>query len=448
MRRLALVALLAGILAPSLLAPSPALASVPAVSAQAAIMIDGSTGQVLYEKNSRQHMYPASTTKILTAIIAIERGHLDDTVIVSRRAFDQEGTSAYLEVGERRTLEELLYGMMLPSGNDAAMAIAEHIGGRADGFVDLMNEKAKTLGALDSHFVTPSGLHDPDHYTSARDLALIARYALTDPIFARIVSTREYTLPGGAQPRHFVNLNKLLWTYPEAIGIKTGYTPEAGHTLVGAAEHNGRKLIVVLMKGDLQGIYRDAQALFDFGWTAFRPERLVPQGTIAGTVAVQDGAEDIVDVVSGQSLTLLTATDEASGLPSAIKPSELERRVFLPARLEAPLAAGARVGELQLIERGRVLGAVDLVVNHPVAVRTTTRTWRNRLAKLGALTRRVPVAGHLTPAGWGALGLYAVWRTGVGIRRYRRKHLSRRRLGRLHPPGYLPLHRMMRNSGN
>ena len=265
MRRLALVALLAGILVPSLLAPSPALASVPTVSAQAAIMIDGSTGQVLYEKNSRQHMYPASTTKILTAIIAIERGRLDDTVIVSRHAFDQEGTTAYLEVGEHRTLEELLYGMMLPSGNDAAMAIAEHIGGSADGFVDMMNEKAKALGALDSHFVTPSGLHDPDHYTSARDLALIARYAMTDPIFARIVSTHEYTLPGGAQPRHFINLNKLLWTYPEATGVKTGYTPEAGHTLVGAAERNGRKLIVVLMKGDLQGIYRDAQALFDFG---------------------------------------------------------------------------------------------------------------------------------------------------------------------------------------
>ncbi|HHY79044.1 MAG TPA: D-alanyl-D-alanine carboxypeptidase, partial [Thermoanaerobacter sp.] len=191
--------------------------SYPSISAKAAIVMDQETGRVLYEKNSHEKLPMASTTKIMTLLVALEKGNLNDIVTVSKRAASVGGSSIWLSPGEKIDMESLLYGLMLNSGNDAATAIAEHIGGSVESFVEIMNQKAKEIGAYNTHFVTPSGLDIgiDDHYTTAYDLALITRYAFRYPKFAEIVSTKEKTIPweGKEWDRYLRNKNKLLWIY-------------------------------------------------------------------------------------------------------------------------------------------------------------------------------------------------------------------------------------------
>lgn len=423
-------------------APGPV--PLPAVSSAGAILIDAASGQTLYEKNARQRFFPASTTKTLTAIVALERGRLSDIATVSERAWGTEGTSAYLEPGEQLTLEQLLYGLMLPSGNDAAIAIAEQIAGSVPDFVELMNQKAKALGALDSHFANPHGLHDPEHYASPRDLALIARYGLANPTFARIVSTKEYTLPGRSKPRPFVNHNRLLWSYDGAIGVKTGYTPEANHTLVAAAERGGQRLIAVLMNGEKNGVFADAARLFDFGFAAFSTQEIVSPGAELGRVTVRDGAHaDVAAVTAGPFRWMVAAAPAAPAAggessPAArhlIRAGEIERRVKLTPQVTAPVAAGTKLGEVELVARGRVLGKVDLVAENAVGPQTIIGASRQWVSSVAAYMQPAPSA----TAWWVyPLGSYALWRTWVGIRRWRR---HRARLRQAAPRPQIPVYR-------
>lgn len=427
-------------------APSPAAASVPpAVVAQGALLMDAETSQVLFERNARVRFSPASTTKILTAVVAIERGRLDDRVTISPAAWDVEGTSAYLEVGEQLTLEQLLYGLMLPSGNDAAVAIAEHVAGDTPKFVALMNEKAKALGALDSHFANPHGLHDPQHYTSARDLALVARYALRNPVFRRIVATQEYALPParpGGQPRKFFNHNRLLGIYAGADGVKTGYTPEAAHTLVASATREGRTLIAVALQTDQQGRWSDTSRLLDFGFQAFAPEQLVAAGGAVGSLTVTDGAADSVPVVAGQPVTALLARRGAPQLPTTFELADVERRVRLVDQVRAPVEPGVKVGEMDLVAKGRLIAKVDLLTAAAVPAAGLHGAWRGvreTVAPFGSAVVSGWIRVRQSPWFWSFAGVYAVWRTGVAIRRHRRKLRARRRA----VPGYIPLHRAL-----
>lgn len=207
------------------------------VTARAVVLMDATTGKILYSRNSYAIMEPASTTKIMTGILAIEKGNLNQTVTVSRRAAEQSGTAMNLRVKEHRTIQELLYGLLLVSGNDAAVAVAESVSGSEENFVTLMNAKARAVGMKYTKFKNPSGLPALNHYTTAIDMAKLARYAMQNRLFAQIVSTKSTTVSHreGGPVRKLINHNKLLWRYPYTTGIKTGYTRNAGKCLVASA---------------------------------------------------------------------------------------------------------------------------------------------------------------------------------------------------------------------
>jgi serine-type D-Ala-D-Ala carboxypeptidase (penicillin-binding protein 5/6) len=236
------------------------------VNASAAVLINADTGEVLYSKNSDSTMIPASTTKIMTAIIAIENGDLAKKVKVSPRAAAKPGSSMHLQAGEAQTLRDLLYGLLLPSGNDAATAIAECIAGSEEKFARMMTAKARELGMENTCFKNASGLPAAGHYTTAYDMALLADYALKNPTFAEIVQTKSASVPGSRSKVHrsLINHNKLLWQYPYTTGIKTGYTRRAGPCLVASASQNGITLVSVILKSDT--MYNDSINLFDYGF--------------------------------------------------------------------------------------------------------------------------------------------------------------------------------------
>lgn len=243
-----------------------AAAPPPQVDAEAAVLMVAGTNKVLLEKNSSGIMYPASTTKIMTLITALEKGDPNSIVTVSTKASACEGSSLELNAGDKLTLHNAETGMMLVSGNDAAEAIAEHVGGSIPAFVDMMNANAVNIGAKNTHFSNPHGLPDPvNHYTTAYDLALIASHAMQNPDFVKIVSTREYDVNFiNRNPSHVTNTNKLLKTYPGINGIKTGYTNDAGDCLVAGAKRNGVQLIAVVLNDDSR--WTDAAKLLDYGF--------------------------------------------------------------------------------------------------------------------------------------------------------------------------------------
>jgi D-alanyl-D-alanine carboxypeptidase len=279
-----LLILAAAVLLASAVPPSAAAEPRPiATNAEAAALIDVESGRLLYSHNGDKRMRIASLTKIMTAIVAIENGDLSDIVRTSRRAAGKEGSSIYLRVGEEMSLHHLLYGLMLRSGNDAAVAIAEHVGGSEEGFVWLMNEKARELGLANTHFMNPHGLDHDDHYSSANDLAKLTAYALRNPVFREIVKTRVKKVPNPNADWDYVwtNKNKMLAMYEGADGVKTGYTKLAHRCLVSSATRNGQQLAAVTLNdGD---DWTDHQRLLDWGFEHYPLRTIVEEGRkIAG----------------------------------------------------------------------------------------------------------------------------------------------------------------------
>jgi D-alanyl-D-alanine carboxypeptidase (penicillin-binding protein 5/6) len=254
--------------APPSASPTPVLApgELP-LAAQGAIVIDESSGDPLYEKNSAATFYPASTTKILTALIIIESGDLDHEVVIQPEDEKVEPSSLEMKPGEQHTRLEMLYGLMLKSANDVAQALARDNAGSIAAFAEKMNQRARQLGAVNSHFVNPHGLHNKDHYTTPRDLSLIARAAMQQPLFRKIVSTVDYTWNSPAGPVPLRNHNKLLTRYPGCTGLKTGYTVPAQQVLVSAALRDGREVISVVMHTDHPGIWEDSKTLLTYGFS-------------------------------------------------------------------------------------------------------------------------------------------------------------------------------------
>ena len=224
-----------------------AAADKPQVEAKSAILIDFETGRVLWEKNSREPMAMASTTKIMTAIIALESGKMNDMVTVSTKAAAAPKVKMYLTAGEKISMQTLMQAIMLQSSNDAAVAIAEHIAGSVDAFCEMMTAKARELGAIDTIFRTPSGLDKDDHQSTAYDLALITRYALANKDFVNLINTRSATGTSSLRTYDIMNKNRLLNEFSGANGVKTGFTNKAGYCFVGSAERNGLKLISVVL---------------------------------------------------------------------------------------------------------------------------------------------------------------------------------------------------------
>lgn len=258
--------------------------AVPSTSAGSLCLLDAATGEVLAEKNACQPSLIASTTKIMTALVVTERCDLDRLVTVPPEATGIEGSSMYLKTGEQLTVRELLYGLMLHSGNDAAVALALCSAGSVERFVGWMNETAQSLALCNTHFANPNGLDDDENYSTAHDLAILTRYALKNPEFLRIVSTRSIRAAG----RCLTNHNRLLWSLEGAIGVKTGYTRAAGRILVSAAERCGRRLIVVTINDGND--WRDHSALYDYGFSLYQTRIALRRGDAVAELKLLDGS--------------------------------------------------------------------------------------------------------------------------------------------------------------
>ncbi len=314
-----------------------------AVSAQQAIVMDGQTGQVLYEKSPDRQALIASTTKIMTALIVCEQCNVLDRMEIPKEAVGIEGSSMYLREGEVLTVQELLYGLMLQSGNDAAVALAIYCGGTVSDFAELMNDKAHRLGMENTHFVNPHGLDAPDHYSTARDMAVLAAYAMNNPIFARTVSAKTVTVG----QRYLRNHNKLLWQVEGADGVKTGFTKAAGRILVSSAVRQGRRLIAVTINAPDD--WNDHKKLLEQGFSEYTPQTLVQQGEVLGTLEIAGGEAGKVSVLAAEDFVYCLRKNE-------------NWRLELPAPgfVYAPVVQGQDAGYAHIFVEGKAVGKIPL----------------------------------------------------------------------------------------
>lgn len=286
------------------------------LTAKAALLMDAATGRILFQKDADLRLPPASTTKVMTAILAIESGRkLNETLTVSKDATRVPPTKLYLRPGQRVSIEELLYGIMLPSANDAAVVLAEGIGGSVERYTDLMTKKAQSLGATNSHFTNPHGLTAPDHYSTARDLATIFRYAMKIPLFREIVHTKFSSVSSTAVvkkkivPRRISvrNHNRLLWDYEGALGGKTGYTLAAQRCYVGAVQRDGVTLIVSILGST--NMWNDAKHLLEYGfdnYDALKPASQTTQKPISTETGPRQRLSSVILPGDDQRPKLLT----------------------------------------------------------------------------------------------------------------------------------------------
>ncbi len=330
--------------------------------AGASVLLDWKTGEILFARNAHQRRSPASTTKVLTALIALERGDLNDLVKVSRRAAYTEGSSMYIKPGEVYSLHDLLHGLLLRSGNDAAVAIAEHLAGSVEAFAILMNDRAKALGAKGSHFVNPHGLSKPEHYSTAYDLAVITRAALNNPKFAEIVSqpARELTFEELERRTVLYNTNKLLGWLPGADGVKTGTTAAAGPCLIASATRDGQKLISVVLNSGNR--WRESADLLEWGFRNFQVAQMGQKGEVLRSVPVYRGKRLSVPVALKEDLELV--------LPRKMSEYPAIQISLNHPEIPAPIRQGQRVGSAVIaLPDGRDVTA-ELVAAESVAKAT------------------------------------------------------------------------------
>lgn len=317
-------------------------------SAQSAVLLEQASGRVLYESNADEELLIASTTKIMTALVAIEHGDLDAVYTVTAQDM-AEGSSMYLRVGDKLTLEELLYGLLLVSGNDAALAVAHCVSGTEEDFVALMNQTAHSLGMTHSSFANPNGLDAEGHYASARDMAVLMAEAMQNEVFRRMVST-EYITIG---ERYLKNHNKLLQIYEGCIGGKTGFTKAAGRTLVSAAEREGMTLICVTLKdGD---DWNDHMTLFDYGFANYHRETLVTAEQPLAQTMVVGGSKSNVLLVAECDLSYPVAEGE-----------QLTLKITVPTVVTAPITTWQVLGTAYAYLNGEEVASVNLVATETV----------------------------------------------------------------------------------
>ena len=321
-----------------------------AVSAKAAILMHADSGRVLYEKNADEHMLIASTTKIMTAIVVLEHCDLDDLVEVDSRSAGIEGSSMYLKAGESYTVEDLLYGLLLVSGNDAASALALHVADSMEEFAELMNAKAAELGMTESSFKNAHGLDEEGHYSTARDMAKLAAYCMGNEDFARIAGTVSHTV--GEQT--LVNHNRLLREYDGCLGLKTGYTMAAGRTLVTCAERDGARYVCVTLNDPDD--WDDHKALYDWAFANYSFAEVIPAG-LSYEVPLISGAE-------------MTAPAETEGAAYALiqNGESYDMELELPAFAFAPISEGERAGRAVACSDGQEIASVRIVYSEDVEV--------------------------------------------------------------------------------
>lgn len=325
----------------------------PNITAKAAILIDFKSGRVLYKKNENEKLPMASTTKIMTAIVALEKGNLEDIVTVSKKAVSIGGSKVPLNYNEKIKLKNLLYCLLMKSGNDAALAIAEHIGGNVNNFVLMMNDKAEEIGALNTHFRNPHGLDNNiyDHYTTAYDLALITKYALNNAIFSNIVSTKQITIESESQKsRNINNTNKLLWLYNGADGVKTGYTGKAGRCLVSSATRGNQKYIAVVLNS--RNIWKDSMALLDYAFNNYKVETILKGNEKIKTLNVSNGNRDKVVLLTKKDVSVPLRQDEKNMLSFEYE---------IPENIKAPVGKYEPIGKLKIKLKDDIIAETDLI---------------------------------------------------------------------------------------
>lgn len=321
----------------------------PEVSAKSAVLIEYHTGKVIYAKNADERLPMASTTKIMTALLALEEGNLSDMVTISQKAANAEGSSMYLKKGEKISLSDLLVGLMLSSGNDAAVAIAEHMAGDEAAFAKRMTEKAKELGCTNTQFKNASGLPDDEHFTTALELARITGKALENEKFREIVSQKS----AGAGGRTLSNHNKMLSLYEGAIGVKTGFTKKAGRTLVSAANRGGVELIAVTLNAPDD--WTDHTNILNYGFSKMERRHVAVKGEKISEISVNGGTKQKVPVCIGEDVFLSVSQNAAT----EIKPVCLNT-IF------APLEEGKPAGNAEIYLDGVKMGEVPLLIGESV----------------------------------------------------------------------------------
>lgn len=327
-----------------------------AITSEAGLLVEYSTGKVLYEKNSNKVMYPASTTKILTAIVVLENCNLSDIATVSESALSNIPSgyvTCNLQVGEEISINDLLHALLIPSANDAAFVLAEHVGGSIEGFSDMMNKKAKEIGCTNTHFVNPNGIHDDNHYTTAYDLYLMGKYAMQNEVFKSIVSKTEYTLPA---TNKYPNNDRILHTsnslldksnknyyYEPTIGIKTGHTTQAGNCLVAESSKNNMNFISVILNGNstsngLDSRFVDTKNLFEYGYANYEFNDVVTKNTPVTTIEIENGTKDT------KNLELVTEKNINVFHNKNIDLSTINPEIILEENIFAPITSGTVLG--------------------------------------------------------------------------------------------------------
>ena len=380
-------------------------AGTPQVQARAAILLDAETGQVLFAKNAHQPLPPASLTKIMTAIVVLEQCDLDAVVKASQRAVDAKASSMHRRVGEEVKVRDLLYALMLRSANDAAVALAEHAAGSVEAFAQLMNEKAKSLGAKRTRFVNPHGLHDPRHVSTAYDLALITRYAMQNETFRAIVNAPYYIVSRSMNQDDLwmVNKAKFLQEYPYAEGVKTGYTNQAGYCFAGSASREGRRLITVVLNSPQR--VKDTIALMEHGFNDWERMEL-PAGMAVGEAQVEDGVAERAPLRLAQTLRWVAPKAQRARYHWAVQATALRAPVqagdtagwlvvYRDAKpmLKAPVVAAEAVARRRVFPAGlgwlALLGATMGILGWRRAKRRRPRTYRRAPLELGARTPKM-----------------------------------------------------------
>ena len=351
--------------------PAGAASVPPQIISEGAILIDANSGRVLFEQNADTRLYPASTTKIMTAVLALENLQLDSVAVASYDAvmsIPSNGSNMGTKEGEQLTVEQLLYGMLVASANEACNVVAEYMCGDVDSFVVKMNEKARELGMNNTKFLNPHGLHSPEHYTTARDMAILARYAMQNDKFREVVSTARYTIPPtnkNSDSRTITNTNYLISTYQNAsyfyanaTGIKTGFTTQAGNCLVSSASKSSTNLIAVTLNAKPQSgaIYSfiDSKALFEYGFDNYKTRSIARPGEIIAEAKVKEGW--------GADAVTLEAKNELDGLlPADADVANVTKTITLNENILAPIAVGDVLGRATYSYDGYELGSVELV---------------------------------------------------------------------------------------
>ena len=330
----------------------------PEIHAQAAVLLEGESGRELFAVNADEPRPIASTTKIMTALVVLENCDLDGKVTVSENASGVPGTSLYLGAGEVLTVEQMLEGLLLRSGNDAAVALAEYVSGSVPAFAQEMNARAIALGAK-AHFVNPHGLDEKGHEASARAMALSAREALAFPDFRRLVTTKRALIPWPGNPydRVLVNKNKLLDEYPDATGVKTGFTTKAGRCLVFSAKRNEMEIVGALLGAP--NWFKDAQSLLDWAFAAYDRKSFLYQNQTVGAARVEGGMEERVKIVAPRALWIPLRAEEDARLVIEMAPS-----------VQAPVYAGDVLGMARVLCDGTEIASMPLVAARGVPVRS------------------------------------------------------------------------------